>query len=119
MKTEAIGSGPYLVSEFRANDSITLKANPNYWGEHRAKTETVVVRYFTDDNAAVNALASGDVQVLAPISENLAGQFADDPDHYTVQAGDGTEQIRAGLQRRRRTHRRFAHPAGHPVRHRP
>ena len=92
MKTEAIGSGPYLVSEFRANDSITLKANPNYWGEHRAKTETVVVRYFTDDNAAVNALASGDVQVLAPISENLAGQFADDPDHYTVQAGDGTDK---------------------------
>ena len=91
-KTEAIGSGPYLVTDFRANDSITLKANPDYWGEHAAKTQTVVIRYFTDDNAAVNALASGDVQVLAPISENLAGQFADDTEHYTVQAGDGTDK---------------------------
>lgn len=92
LKTEAVGSGPYRVSDFRANDSITLTANPEYWGEHKAKTETVVIRYFTDDNAAVNALASGDVQVLAPISENLSGQFADDPDHYTVQAGDGTDK---------------------------
>lgn len=91
-QTEAIGSGPYLVSDFRANDSITLTANPDYWGEHKANTETVVIRYFTDDNAAVNALASGDVQVLAPISDSLTDQFRDNPGRYTVQAGDGTDK---------------------------
>lgn len=91
-QTEAVGSGPYLVSDFRANDSITLTANSEYWGAHKAKTKTVIIRYFTDDNAAVNALASGDVQVLAPISDSLAGQFRDNPDHYTVQAGDGTDK---------------------------
>lgn len=91
MQTEAIGSGPYLVSDFRANESITLTANPDYWGDHAAQTETVILRYYTDDNAAVNALASGDVQVLAPISDSLADQFRDD-DSYTVQAGDGTDK---------------------------
>ena len=32
----------------------------------------MVVKYLADDNAAVNALKSGDVQVLAPITENLS-----------------------------------------------
>lgn len=91
-QTEAVGSGPYLVSDFRANDSITLTANPDYWGGHQAKTPTVVVRYFADDNAAVNALASGDVQVLAPISDSLADQFRENEERYTVKAGDGTDK---------------------------
>lgn len=91
-KTEAVGSGPYTVSKFVENDSVTLTANENYWGENKAKTPTVVVKYFTDDNAAVNALKSGDVQVLAPITENLAEPFTSDPEHYTVQAGDGTDK---------------------------
>ncbi|MCH9275300.1 ABC transporter substrate-binding protein [Bifidobacterium amazonense] len=91
-KTEAIGSGPYTVSKFVANDSITLKANPKYWGTHKAKTQTVIVKYLADDNAAVNALKSGDVQVLAPITENLASPFTSDSEHYTVKAGDDTDK---------------------------
>ena len=66
-KTTAVGSGPFLLDSFRENESLTLKANPKYWGEHKAKTKQIVLRYFTDDNTAVNALKSGDVQVLAPI----------------------------------------------------
>lgn len=91
-KTEAIGSGPYTVAKFVTNDSITLKANPKYWGAHKAKTENVVIKYLADDNAAVNALKSGTVQVLAPITENLASPFVSDGEHYTVKAGDDTDK---------------------------
>ena len=92
LKTQAIGSGPYTVSKFVENSSITLKANEKYWGKNKAKTPTVVIKYLADDNAAVNALKSGDVQVLAPITETLAEPFASDPDKYTVKAGDGTDK---------------------------
>ena len=92
LKTQAIGSGPYTVAKFVENSSITLKANGKYWGDHKAKTPTVVVKYLADDNAAVNALKSGDVQVLAPITETLAGPFASDTDNYTVKAGNGTDK---------------------------
>ncbi|WEV42460.1 ABC transporter substrate-binding protein [Bifidobacterium sp. ESL0682] len=92
MKTQAVGSGPYTVAKFVPDDSITLKANPRYWGAHKAKTATIVLRYFADDNAAVNALKSGDVQVLAPVTENLAAPFVKDSAHYRVAAGDDTDK---------------------------
>lgn len=64
-KTQAVGSGPYTVESFDPGNKIVLKANAKYWGTaHKAQTNKVVVRFFSDDNAAVNALKSGDVDVL-------------------------------------------------------
>jgi peptide/nickel transport system substrate-binding protein len=91
-KTQAVGSGPFLLTSFRQGDSITLKANENYWGDNVAKSKEITIRYFADDNAAVNALSSGDVQVLAPITENLASTFSNN-DQYVVKAGDGTDKF--------------------------
>jgi peptide/nickel transport system substrate-binding protein len=75
-QTEAIGSGPYLVSQFKENESLTLVKNANYWGGRdinsvSAQTETIVIHYISDPNAQVNALLSGDVDVMAPVVENL------------------------------------------------
>ncbi|AKV56113.1 ABC transporter substrate-binding protein [Bifidobacterium actinocoloniiforme DSM 22766] len=92
-KSQALGSGPYTVSSFKPSSSLTLSANPRYWGERKARTQTVRLRYFADDNAAVNALKSNDVQALAPITATLAEPFRKDPDHYQVQAGDGTDKF--------------------------
>ena len=97
LKTQAVGSGPYTVAKFVENSSITLKANEKYWGKNKAKTPTVVVKYLADDNAAVNALKSGDVQVLAPITENLAEPFKSDSAKYTVKAGNGTDKFVLGF----------------------
>ncbi|PJM76920.1 ABC transporter substrate-binding protein [Bifidobacterium felsineum] len=97
LKTQAVGSGPYTVAKFVENDSITLKANEKYWGKNKAKTPTIVIKYLADDNAAVNALKSGDVQVLAPITETLAGPFKSDSSNYTVKAGNGTDKYVLGF----------------------
>ena len=92
-KTQAVGSGPYLIEKFVPNDRVVLKANPRYKGIHPAKTEKVVVRYFVDDNAAVDALSSGAVEALAPISGQLAKPFKDDSKRYVVRAGNGTDKF--------------------------
>ncbi|KAB8290591.1 ABC transporter substrate-binding protein [Bifidobacterium avesanii] len=93
-KTSAVGSGPYDVVSFDASDKLVLKANDKYWGaDHKAKTPNVVVRFLPDDNAAVNALKSGDVQVLSPITATLAKPFQSDPEHYTVAANDGSDKF--------------------------
>ena len=92
-KTQAIGSGPYLIEKFMPNDRVVLKANPKYKGANTAKTEKIVVRYFVDDNAAIDALSSGSVQALAPISGQLAKPFKDDSKKYDVRAGNGTDKF--------------------------
>lgn len=92
-KTQAVGSGPYLIDKFVPNDRVVLKANPRYKGIHPAKTSKIVVRYFVDDNAAVDALSSGAVQALAPISGQLAKPFKDDTKRYVVRAGNGTDKF--------------------------
>lgn len=92
-KTQAVGSGPYLIEKFVPSDRVVLEANPRYKGIHPAKTEKVVVRYFVDDNAAVDALSSGAVKALAPISGQLAKPFKDDSKRYVVRAGNGTDKF--------------------------
>ncbi|WP_055427576.1 ABC transporter substrate-binding protein [Bifidobacterium aesculapii] len=92
-KTGALGSGPYTVESFDPSDKIVFKANPKYWGdEHKAKTGNVIVRFLPDDNAGINALKSGDVQVLSPITATLAGPFRKNPD-YVVKSGDGSDKF--------------------------
>lgn len=90
-KTQAVGSGPYLVDSFRSGDAVVLKANPKYDGKNKPKTSVITLRFLADDNAAVNALKSGDVQVLAPINDTLAADFKDNPD-YVVKAGEDTDK---------------------------
>ena len=88
-KTEAVGSGPYTVE---SASKMVLKANPKYWGTaHKPATQNVVIRFLTDDNAAVNALKSGDVDVLSPVNATLAKSL--DASTYTVSAADGSDKF--------------------------
>lgn len=91
-KTEAVGSGPYTVESFDSASKMVLKANAKYWGTaHKPATQNVVIRFLTDDNAAVNALKSGDVDVLSPVNATLAKSL--DASTYTVSAADGSDKF--------------------------
>lgn len=57
-------AGPYELSAWDAGQSITLEANPDYWGEPPA-TEAVVIRFIPQEEQ-VKALANGEVDVIAP-----------------------------------------------------
>ncbi|TXR56495.1 ABC transporter family substrate-binding protein [Quadrisphaera setariae] len=57
-------SGPYMIDSWQAGQSITLKANPKWWGTP-AKTGTIVIR-FIDATAQAQALANGEIQVARP-----------------------------------------------------
>lgn len=90
-KTEAVGSGPYTVESFDSASKMVLKANPKYWGSARkAATENVIIKFLTDDNAAVNALKSGEVDVLSPVNATLAKSL--DTNTYQVSAADGSDK---------------------------
>ncbi|WP_370614477.1 ABC transporter substrate-binding protein [Mumia qirimensis] len=62
LETKPVGSGPYAFDSRTANESITLKANPDYYaGTPGAKT--LEFRIIPDDQAMVSALKTGSVDL--------------------------------------------------------
>lgn len=64
----AVGSGAYVLSEYKKDQFLTLKANPEYKGDHPATIPTVTVRYNGDPNGQVQALSNGEVDLINPQS---------------------------------------------------
>ena len=64
-----IGSGPYVIAEAKAGESITYKKNPDYWGKALAISkglwnfDTVRFDYYRDANAAFEAFKKGDADI--------------------------------------------------------
>ncbi len=63
--TPPIGSGPYLISDFKAGRSITLDKNQDYWGKNinvnvgRYNFDTIHYDYYRDETVALEAFKSG------------------------------------------------------------
>lgn len=70
-KAGAMGSGPYKFVSYSGND-VVLEANADYWGG-APRIKTVTFRYIEDAQARINALLSGQVDILTRVSsEDLA-----------------------------------------------
>ncbi|HKP07693.1 MAG TPA: ABC transporter family substrate-binding protein [Microbacterium sp.] len=59
-------SGPYMISDFEADQFVTLTANPEYTGDHAPNIEEITIRFIPDPLAAVQALENGEVDVIQP-----------------------------------------------------
>ncbi|MFC3686778.1 ABC transporter family substrate-binding protein [Aquipuribacter hungaricus] len=83
----ALSAGPYQVETWEATQSITLVANPEWWGEPPA-TEQVVIRYIAQD-AQAQALQNGEVQAMDPQpSPDLLAQLEAIGDTVSVEPQD-------------------------------
>jgi peptide/nickel transport system substrate-binding protein len=61
-----LATGPYMITDFVADQYIELSANPEYTGDHTPQVETITVRFIPDPLAAVQALENGEVDVIQP-----------------------------------------------------
>ena len=61
-----VANGAYLISDFVADQYITLTANKEYKGARKPKVEELTVRFIDDPMAAVQALQNGEVQIISP-----------------------------------------------------
>lgn len=97
---------------------MVLKANPKYcWGTaHKPATQNVVIRFLTDDNAAVNALKAV-TSTLSPVNATLAKSL--DASTYTVSAADGSDKFVLAFNCTNDKLKRQACPSGHSIRHQP
>ena len=70
--TDTVGSGPFVITSFQQNQSVQLKANPNFWRGPPKIGRLTYVSYKSTD-AAAQALRTGDVDVVTGLTP---AQFA-------------------------------------------
>ena len=77
VKTDLVGTGPYLFSEWMPKQQIVLKRNPDYWGTQPYYDEIDLIPV-DDDKAAEVALQAGELD-FSGISLSSTDKFQSDP----------------------------------------
>lgn len=58
-----IGTGPYLLSEYKNDQYAVFKANPNYWGK-KPRIKTVLMKVISDEKTRLMALKKGEIDLI-------------------------------------------------------
>ncbi len=69
-RNNPVGTGPFIFKEWKSRDSITLDANPAYWNG-KPHVDHLVFKEYPDPQAALLAMRSGDIQILADVSATV------------------------------------------------
>jgi peptide/nickel transport system substrate-binding protein len=76
---DGVGSGPFVISDYRSEESLTMVANENYYGG-RPAIDRLIFQYFSNPDAMVAALQRGEIDaahgIPASSIESLEGDDA-------------------------------------------
>ena len=69
LATQPVGAGPFELTNYTAPTSATLVRNPGYWDAKDIHLAGVNLKFFTDEQALLSSLLSGQVQLA-----NIGGE---------------------------------------------
>lgn len=61
LSNKPVGSGPFMLSEWKKGEELIMRANPNYHEKGLPKTPELRIRYIPDDNSRIIAVQSGEL----------------------------------------------------------
>lgn len=96
----AVGTGPYVLDNW-STESVTLTANPDYWGGELAVPKLNYVSY--GDNAALTtALATGDADWAQAFIPQIEDSYlaADENNHFLASPTAGSGTLFMNLQKK-------------------
>ena len=73
-----VGTGPFVFDEWVRNDRVVMNRNEDYWLEGYPKLDQVIIRAIPDNSARLNALISGEVDMIDGIDPENTQQIEDD-----------------------------------------
>lgn len=85
---ELVGSGPYQVTDFRENESVTYEAFPEYWGDEQ-QNDRVLTRIYEGDAQLKAALEAGEVDIAFRHLTPQQHEDLEDADDIEVIEGEG------------------------------
>jgi peptide/nickel transport system substrate-binding protein len=82
--TAAVGTGPYIFTNYVPGDRVVMERNPNYWGGS-AEWDEVTIRMITSDPSRVAALLAGDVDMISQVPTVDIPALAENDDFVLAQ----------------------------------
>ena len=93
LKTQPMGTGPFVVSEWVRGDRIVLARNKDYHVTGLPALDKVTYRFIPDPNSALAALKSGDIDVSAfGLGPESMDELKKNP-RFQVIVGDTTNDV--------------------------
>lgn len=85
-----VGSGPFTLTNFTQGQSVTLKANPAYYGQKPAYDQ-LEFRHYDNVDAAVQGLKNGDVDVVSNLTPAQFSALQSTPNVTVVKSRQGRQ----------------------------
>lgn len=92
---DVVGSGSFLLESYSANQSITLKANKDFW-RGAPKIDRIQYVYYTNSDAQVQALRAGEVDFVSGLTSTQYDALQG-VDGITTHSGEGRRYSSYGL----------------------
>jgi peptide/nickel transport system substrate-binding protein len=80
----AVGSGPFILTDYEIGQSWTMQANKEYWGGS-PKIDTVVFRVFKNPEALALALKTGEIDAASGLTPALFNDLKADSNITTIE----------------------------------
>ena len=77
LRTNPIGSGPFIFEKWDVGSRVVLSRNEIYWGK-KPKLKKIIYKFITNDIAALQALQSGEVDYMRPSPEQFGEKSMDE-----------------------------------------
>jgi len=87
--SKANGTGPYICSEFAPGIRTIVRRNPNYWKPGRPYLEEIELIAIPDELSRVNALLSGDVQMVNAVGPGSVKRVRASSAHSVMEIPSG------------------------------
>lgn len=73
--------GPFTLGEYKANESLTLVKNNDYWNADKVKLDEIKVTFISDASSAMTAYRAGDIDVFKGVpGQEVAKLQVEDPE---------------------------------------
>ncbi len=93
--TQPVGTGPFILTDFKAGESTIVKKNPNYWrkAEGLPYLDEIDFRVIPDELTSANALKTGELDVLITKNGQNIKDFKDDSKYNYVAQDKYTDTL--------------------------
>ncbi len=88
---DGVGSGPFVISDFAKGQSVTMVANPNYWGWEGEEPpyDQIIFQLFENPDAMVAALQQSQLDAIHGFPAGSADALEADPDIEVIAGQQG------------------------------